>query len=230
MMLYSNVLSRLRKERGLTQSEVAEYVSKYSGKTCSLKNISHWENGVSMPAVGQFLLLCELYGVSDIQAAFRGKEPDYRGLAKLNALGKSRAEEYIAMLSGNALFAEYENRSAAAPRYIRFYDIPVAAGFGSYLDSDGCEEMEADDTVPAEADFAVKVSGDSMIPRFVDGQIVFIKEQLTLEVGEIGIFALDGDAYIKKLGQGKLISLNENYKPIPIREYDSFRVFGKVVG
>jgi SOS-response transcriptional repressor LexA len=69
-----------------------------------------------------------------------------------------------------------------------------------------------------------------MTPRFIDGQIVFIKEQQVLVVGEIGIFYLNGDAYIKKLGEAELISLNDDYEPIQIGEFDSFRVFGKVVG
>ncbi len=49
-------------------------------------------------------------------------------------------------------------------------------------------------------------------------------------VGEIGIIYLNGDVYIKKLGEAELISLNKKYEPIQIGEYDSFRVFGKVVG
>jgi SOS-response transcriptional repressor LexA len=57
-----------------------------------------------------------------------------------------------------------------------------------------------------------------------------VREQETLEAGEIGIFAYNGDAYVKKLGLGELISLNARYAPMPIREFDSVRVFGKVVG
>jgi SOS-response transcriptional repressor LexA len=141
-------------------------------------------------------------------------------------------EEYIALLSQNVLFAETE--SATYPlqpgRIIRLYDVPVAAGSGSFLDSEAYTDFKVDETVPQEADFAVKVSGDSMTPRFVDRQIVFIKAQPVLEIGDIGIFELDGDAYIKKLGQGELLSLNTLYKPIPIHDYNSFHIFGKVVG
>ena len=69
-----------------------------------------------------------------------------------------------------------------------------------------------------------------MTPRFVDRQIVFVRRQHRLEVGEIGIFGLNGDSYVKKLGRGVLLSLNSHYKPIRIREFDSFHIFGKVVG
>jgi len=90
--------------------------------------------------------------------------------------------------------------------------------------------IEVESTVPSSADYAVRVSGDSMMPRFVDQQIIFIHEQSALDEGEIGIFCLNNDAYLKKLGRGCLISLNPKYDPIPISEHDDFKVFGKVVG
>ena len=84
--------------------------------------------------------------------------------------------------------------------------------------------------MPEDADFAVRVSGDSMMPRFVDSQIIFIREKQWLDIGDIGIFALNGESYVKKLGSGELISLNPSYEPIKLRESDSFYTFGKVVG
>jgi phage repressor protein C with HTH and peptisase S24 domain len=90
--------------------------------------------------------------------------------------------------------------------------------------------IEVDNTVPGLADYAVRVSGNSMMPRFVDRQIVFIHEQPGLLEGEIGIFCLNNNIYLKKLGKGDLISLNPEYAPIPILDHEDFRVFGKVVG
>ena len=230
-MNYGAILARLRKEKGYTQSEAAEYISRFSGKPYSFKMVSHWENGVSSPPVEQFLLLCEYYGVRDIQGTFRGADTGFRNLSKLNALGKSRAEEYISMLLANPPFSESENdRTAAARGMIRLFDTPVAAGSGMFLDGDSWTELEADETVPEDADFAVRVRGDSMEPRFVDGQVIFIKKRRSLEIGEIGIFELNGDSYVKKLGRGELLSLNPRYEPIKIREFDSFNVFGRVVG
>ena len=73
-----------------------------------------------------------------------------------------------------------------------------------------------------------------MEPQFVHGQIVWVHQQETLNTGEIGIFFLDGDVYIKKFQDDStgmfLISLNPEYQPISIKEYNSFKIFGKVVG
>ena len=229
-MNLSDTLSRLRKQSGRTQAEVADFIGRRSGRRYSFKNISHWETGVALPAVEPFLLMCEFYGVRDIRETFLGIENRYRGMTKLNALGKGRVEEYISLLSGNPLFAETGGAAYHPRRCIKLYDIPVAAGTGSFLDGDSFEDFEVDKTVPEEADFAVKVSGDSMTPRFVDGQIIFIKQQNTLEPGEIGIFELDGESFVKKLGHGELLSLNRRYEPIKIREYSSFYILGKAVG
>ncbi|MGO5544330.1 S24 family peptidase [Blautia sp. HCP3S3_H10_1] len=52
-----------------------------------------------------------------------------------------------------------------------------------------------------------------MEPLYLDGQIIWIHKQETLEEGEIGVFFLDGDAYVKKYHQSdsgiQLISLNK---------------------
>lgn len=55
-----------------------------------------------------------------------------------------------------------------------------------------------------------------------------------VENEKIEICSLNGEAYIKKLQDDQngifLISLNEKYPPIPVREHDRFDILGKVVG
>ncbi|MBT9841586.1 hypothetical protein GPK81_12300 [Blautia sp. MCC283] len=61
-----------------------------------------------------------------------------------------------------------------------------------------------------------------------------IHKQETLEEGEIGVFFLDGDAYVKKYHQSdsgiQLISLNKKYAPIQVTSGSTLKTFGKVVG
>lgn len=73
---------------------------------------------------------------------------------------------------------------------------PASAGTGLFLDSDQYEEFEVGDDVPAAADFGIRVSGVSMEPVYVNKQIVWVHQQDQLENGNIGIFYLNGDAYI----------------------------------
>jgi phage repressor protein C with HTH and peptisase S24 domain len=115
-------------------------------------------------------------------------------------------------------------------RTLRLYDISVSAGCGNYLTGSDYDVIEVDNTIPATSDYAVRVNGDSMTPRFVDRQIIFIHEQPALDEGEIGIFCLNNEAYLKKLEKGHLVSLNPAYDPILVRDFDDLKVFGKVVG
>ena len=85
-----------------------------------------------------------------------------------------------------------------------------------------------------DADFGVRVSGDSMEPLYLNGQIIWVHQQETLEDGEIGIFFLDGEAYVKKYHQTpdgiSLISMNKKYAPNKVSSGSVFRTIGKVVG
>ncbi len=119
----------------------------------------------------------------------------------------------------------------AAVRKIRLYDAPVSAGTGSYLfDSDYSEISVYRGGKTEDADFAVRVYGDSMMPRYEDGDILLVESTDELNTGELGIFSLNGDSYFKKLGVGRLISLNPAYREIPLSETDEFLCFGRVIG
>ena len=109
----------------------------------------------------------------------------------------------------------------------------MSAGTGEFLDSEDYEIIQVGAEVPDNADFGVRISGDSMMPRFVDGQMVCIEQTDVLLNGEIGIFYLNGNAYCKKLqstNEGTyLISLNEKYKPIKVENEASLKTFGRVL-
>ena len=229
-MELSKHLSRLRKSQRMTQSSVAEFLSKRARKNYTFKTISQWETGVSEPSVEAFLLLCELYEVRDIQQEF-GMSGTKRSVSEtvraLNTLGSERLGEYTRLLLRDPKFCELPKEKT---RVIRLYDLPVSAGHGVFLDGADYEEYETSDNAAEDADFAVRIQGDSMSPRFADGQVVYIEKTDTLEPNEIGIFTLNGEALCKKLGRGELISLNSAYDPIEIGEYDSLFALGRVLG
>lgn len=112
-------------------------------------------------------------------------------------------------------------------------DLVASAGIGEYaMDVANFENIGLTEKPPREANFLIRISGDSMEPKFSDDDKVFIKRIDAVEIGEIGLFYLDGNVYIKKLGEGSLISLNSDpkYKPVPIKDFSSFKCFGKVLG
>ncbi len=51
-------IKELRKEKGLTQKELAKLVNK------SETGLASWEQGLSEPSVNDIILLCQIFGVS----------------------------------------------------------------------------------------------------------------------------------------------------------------------
>ena len=225
-------LSELRKARKMSQQEVAKLVS-VGSDPISNRAVSKWETGDTLPNAEQFLALCRIYDIRDVLSTFLGMEgPNDEGLNSLNKLGRERVDEYISLLKESPEFS-YKQRVIRIKRQMPLYDLPASAGTGVFLDSDSYTLIDGDETVPENANLAVRISGDSMTPLYTDGQIVYVRQQPDLKPGEIGIFVLNGEAYCKKLetdGGIKLISLNPNYKPIKVKYSYELRVIGKVVG
>lgn len=186
-----------------------------------------------MPNAGQFLAICEILRITDIYSTFIGTNPESK-IAQLNEEGQARVFEYIDLLIQSGKYKKEMAEVIPFTRTIRLFDIPASAGPGEFLDSDDYEEITVGAEVPEQADFGIRISGDSMEPRFVNGQIVWVEQTKQLHDKEIGIFFLDGNAYCKKLQDStdstSLISLNPRYEPIIISENSSFYIFGRVVG
>ena len=107
---------------------------------------------------------------------------------------------------------------------------PVSAGLGDELeDYEHWEKVSVPLTPESrKADFILRVDGDSMEPKFSDGDYLLVRKQPAVDIGQIGIFDVDGKGYVKKYGGDKLISLNPKYKDISTT--DDSRCFGLVLG
>lgn len=114
---------------------------------------------------------------------------------------------------------------------IPFFSDRVSAGSGVHLEStDSVEISVALNEKTKHADFALRVSGDSMEPKYHDGDILLVKNTPSIDIGELGIFICDGEGYFKKFGGDCLISLNSAYEPIPLSSFESFSCRGSVIG
>ena len=184
-----STLRILRDQSGLSQIDVAAWMSEHY-KPTNAKVLSAWERGVAMPNAEQLLYLCDLYGIDDVMLTFFDKQ------GALNDIGLKKLNEYADLLKESKRYAYVPELEPI--RQMRLYDLPVSAGTGSYLDESDYCLIDVDSTVPESADYAVTVRGDSMIPNFQDGQIVYIHEQQDLANGEIGIFYYEGESYLKK--------------------------------
>lgn len=137
---------------------------------------------------------------------------------------------------GERLLSEQEkentvNELQATYHTYNYYDQPASAGTGQYLNDVKVETIEL--PIEVDADFVVPIYGDSMEPEYHSGDYIFVKLSVDLSDGDIGVFAYNGDAYIKQLritDQGAYLhSLNPDYDNIPITADTDFRTIGEVV-
>ena len=101
------------------------------------------------------------------------------------------------------------------------------------------ENLDGEVTVPEDinADFALRCKGDSMIDaRIHNGDIVYIRQQPTVENGEIAAVLIDEEATLKRVyisdNTITLVACNSKYQPYVYtgEQLNQIRILGKAVG
>lgn len=108
--------------------------------------------------------------------------------------------------------------------YTYFGEI-ACAGTGFYFDDIPTETIEAPDMG---GDFIIGVNGDSMEPDYHDGDKLYVKKTEYISHGDVGIFTIGNECFLKEFGEEGLISRNKDYEDIPGNE--DIRLIGKVIG
>ena len=112
------------------------------------------------------------------------------------------------------------------------YGYAPSAGSGNYLPDTIDENYIVIPDTPKnrKADYIIEVGGDSMEPEYMDGERVLVKKQDSVEIDEIGVFVINGDAYIKQFKSDRLHSLNPKRGDIYFEENQTITCMGKVIG
>ena len=229
----------LRKEKGLTRIALAE---KLGIPQTTLRN---YENGLREP--GHFFLIDVakqfnvsidfLLGLSAEKnqpiSGFKITPAEQEHIKKYRDLddhGKDMVDTVLDKEYTRMMTYEVE-KEAEEEYYIKYCDMPASAGTGVNLSDESYQKLKVPKTpTTLRANFAIRVSGNSMEPEYYDGDILLIEEMPDIEVGEIGIFILNGAGYVKQKGENGLISLNETYNDIEINGFDTCKCVGKVIG
>ena len=221
-------LNELMEKNGIRAIDLAEAVG------VSKSAVSHWLAGDNSPNIEVLAKICQVYGVkmsemlndrTELSPAEKQHIKKYRSL---DLYGQKAVD--------NLMDIELERCSLVVgmPHMISLpmVELKASAGTGQWLgDDEYTTRVDVLDTPEARrANVVIEVSGDSMEPRYHDGDKVLVKLQPTVEQNEIGIFIVDNCGYIKKLGVNELISVNKEYDNIPLNEYNDVTCVGKVVG
>lgn len=188
------------------------------------------QQGITMKQLGEVVDLAE----STISQYETGKrQPDNETLLKIS--------EYFGVTVGYLLgYETMANRGLPLniipmPEMRKIPLIGAIACGKPILAEEHIEEyVEIPKHVPA--DFALSCKGDSMInARIFDGDVVYIRQQATVENGEIAAVLIDGEATLKRVKfYEDRISLepeNPTYRPIVLwgEEMNEARILGKAV-
>ena len=244
MQIIAENITHFRKQRGITQKELAKEV----GITPS--TMTDYMKLRSAPSFGVIQKLADYFGVkkSDIDTTF--KEESTNSLPDApDSLTQQITDKVVQLTTPNKKIVlrtseellESQNEEETKENEVSediiqlysydYYDHPASAGTGQYLNDVRVERIEL--PVDVDADFVIPIKGDSMEPDYHDGDLVFIQTSVDLNDGVIGVFNYNGDAYIKQLvideDQAYLHSINPEYKDMPITPETDFRIIGEVV-
>ena len=233
MSFVGEQIKKYRNIKGMTQQDIADALGESSGRV-----IYNWEKGIGRPDCDKLARLCDLLEVSADELIGCKSMAQRPTATEWNTIQKYRAlDEHGKEIVDYLIDSEYKRVATLLRKpksrmlKMDYYTLPASAGTGNFLDSEFAEELLVPENAEAEqADFVISVGGDSMEPTYHDGDKVFVEKCDSVDIGEVGIFVVNGEAYIKELGNHKLISYNEKYKPIPLTENDSVYCCGRVIG
>jgi transcriptional regulator with XRE-family HTH domain len=242
-LTFGGKIKEARKAKNLTQKQLAEKIG------AKHNSVSDWENNKNKPDPDTIELLC---GVLDITPnyllsletvefspvekllikKYRSLDPHGQDMVDTILVKEYERASKYGKLTAPATIIEFHPKQDNNLLVLPYFRAGVSAGTGIFILGN---EAEDDIELPAlpeyeAADFAIDVNGDSMEPDFSHEDIALVQRDAEMHIGDIGVFIVNGDAFIKELGEKELISRNKDYKNIPIHEGDNVVCMGKVIG
>jgi repressor LexA len=177
--------------------------------------------------------------------ARQGYPPTVREVAAHFAIQPRAADDHLAALKRKGYLHREPGRSrglALSPRTPgQVVDVPVLGRIAAGQPLLATENVE--DTLPlprswvrGEEVFLLKVTGESMAPLILPGDLVMVRVQQRVARGEIAVVLVEDEATLKRVyGEaGGLVLKGDNPDFTPLRfspgESDEVQILGKVVG
>lgn len=230
-----------REAKGLLQFQLARIIGVKSANV-----ISNWEQNVSKPDANKMVKICQALDISLSYLL------DYYGNEKASSLSDEAMQvakdywdlDYWGRKVVQSVISDEQERCREAAQKkptsqpedtseIIYYITPgfmstMSAGTGQPAGNEYPENYRLIKEPPRGTSYIAPISGNSMEPTYNDGDLVFVHAQEEICVGQIGVFFMDGQQWVKELGDGVLISHNPKYAPIPMHE--GIRCQGLVLG
>ena len=232
-MQYGEIIRRRRTALGLNQAELAERVG------VSRNTVAGWETNHSRPDLGTLPALCRALKIS--LNAFFGLEKKHTAeenrvlevFSELEAQDRESILWQMDALRDRRAEQRRMKKPVPIPKVVTLFrnELGAAAGFGAALgEAQGEKMVLLADRDTERADEVITVCGRSMEPTFYDGDQVLVQHTKELREGEIGIFLVDNEGYIKEYRKDGLHSHNPEFRTMTFHEDQSVRCLGRVIG
>ncbi|HHQ7202132.1 TPA: S24 family peptidase [Staphylococcus aureus] len=236
-------LKKLRKNKNMTMEQLAtDLNNKYPDLMKLTKGkISKWENEKEEPRLSTAKILAEYFNVkiNDLYSESNTTYKDDNDITSIyNKLTPPRQENVL-----NYANSQLDEQNSKGDNVVDINSYKqdktpvnvngcVSAGVGERLHDEALFTEMVKAPVPPH-DLALKVNGDSMEPMFKDGEIIFVEKTHNIKNGQIGIFIIEEEAYVKKVfvedDRLTLVSLNKEYRDLHFYRNESVRLVGKVI-
>lgn len=227
------VIRKYRIAAGMDQADLAAKLG-YT-KTA----VGNWELGLTRPDIDNVPILCRELNVPvtellDMEPEIALHAEDRTLLEMYHQLGKYD-QHTVRQIMERLLFQQDSKEKARLRRtYQRMclYEDAAAAGVGTPMTDYAENEMVyvLQENVPHGTDGIIHVNGRSMEPTFRDGSYVYVDSSATVLPGQVGIFIVNGEAFIKEYQPDGLRSHNSRYKTIYTGDGVDVRCCGRVTG
>lgn len=217
--MLGNKVRTLRKNSNLTLNELADKLNARYAETATFTKgkLSKWENDKDEPKLSSVVLLADFFNVSidyfmdrktEIQAVFD----------ELNSTRQNKVLHFA--------HSELEQQNNEDDKVVPLFKVigtteaAAARGLGYGFDFDDYDTYSVyTDEEPPAYDVATRVSGNSMLPDYEDGDMLYLIDSgISKYNGQLCVVSYNDQTYFKKVYTEpnglRLVSLNSDYKDI----------------
>lgn len=233
--MIGNNIRDLRKSRGLTLEELSDELNRKYPNTLNFNKgkLSKWENNKEEPKLSSVRIIADYFEVTvdDLVDGVYDKNIIII-YNKLNPKRKTKVYNFAKRQLEEQNRSNLVNMNDYIEEKMSGY---LSAGTGEYLSDDINEDIRIPKSIvpDAEYDLVLQVNGDSMEPMFEDHEYIFVKKTTEIRSGQIGVFIIDNESYLKKAyiedNHLRLVSLNTKYDDLIFDDVNEITVVGTVV-
>ena len=233
--MIGNNIRDLRKSRGLTLEELSDELNRKYPNTLNFNKgkLSKWENNKEEPKLSSVRIIADYFEVTvdDLVDGVYDKNIIII-YNKLNPKRKTKVYNFAKRQLEEQNRSNLVNMNDYIEEKISGY---LSAGTGEYLSDDINEDIRIPKSIvpDVEYDLVLQVNGDSMEPMFEDHEYIFVKKTTEIRSGQIGVFIIDNESYLKKAyiedNHLRLVSLNTKYDDLIFDDVNEITVVGTVV-